>query len=198
MRRVCSSLLAVCSSPILPRSLAPCSTEWEGHQGCIIVVTLVFITIHTQPPRSYTGVESGYHPPSPSSAPALFTHNFLSMTKSLPGWGDSPSSPSLQKKYGGHFVWCWLKELRAQLCLYDCPYIRKKPLRVLLKGSSSWEPDLHFFRGRYSSSRWIYIKATEGMQQKTWKIKILFLIWMYEYLLHRFAQQQPWVEKSPC
>lgn len=31
----------------------------------------------------------------------------------------------------------------------------------------------------------------ERIQQKNLKIKILFLIWVYEYLLHRFVQQQP-------
>lgn len=47
---------------------------------------------------------------------------------------------------------------------------QKKTLPMLLKGSSSWEPDLHFFRGHYSSWSWIYIKAMERMQQKTsWK-----------------------------
>lgn len=94
--------------------------------------------------------------------------HFLSLTKSLPGWGDSPRSPPLQKKYGGHFVWCWLNEWWVQLCLYDCPYTKKNPPyaaeRQLLLGA--WPS---FFRGHYSSCSWIYIKATDRIQQNSWK-----------------------------
>lgn len=171
MRRVCSSLLAVYSCLILLRSLAHTfagSTDWQGHQGCITVVKLVLITIHPQPLRSYTGEHWVWILSSiSSSAPALFT-NTLSLTKSLPGWGDSPRSPPLQKKYGGHFVWCWLNEWWVQLRLYDCPYTKKTPPyaaeRQFLLGA--WPS---FFRGHYSSCSWIYIKATDRIQQNSWK-----------------------------
>lgn len=169
MRRVCSSLLAVYSCPVLLRSLActfPCSTEWEGHQGYITVVKLFLMTVHTQLLRGYTGKHWIW---ILSSIPSLSTctvyTQFLRMTKSLLGWEDSPS---LQKKYGGHFVWCWLNEWWVQLRLYDCPYTRKKPSlcyeRQLLQGA--WPS---FFRGHYSSCSWIYIKATDRIQQNNWK-----------------------------
>lgn len=94
----------------------------------VILITVVLITIHTQSLRNYTGeLWIWILSSSPSLSTCTVYTQILSVTKSLHSWEDSPSSPSLQKKYGGHFVWCWLNEWWVQPHLYDCPYTRKKP-----------------------------------------------------------------------
>lgn len=111
--------------------------------GCIGIIKVVFITIHTHHLGSYTGEHRIW---MLSSTPSLstctvYTH-FLSTAKSLPDWGNSPRSPSLQRKDQAHFVRCWLNECQIQLPLCRCPYAKGKTM--LLKGRSSWESDLHF------------------------------------------------------
>lgn len=133
MQQTCVFISISCySCPILLRSLAhtfPCTTEWEGQSGVVCYCGQTsLITIHTQSLRSYTGEHWIW---ILSSIPSLSTctvyTQILCMMKSLPSWGDSPSSPSLPKKYRGHFVWCWLNEWWVQPCLYDCLYTREKP-----------------------------------------------------------------------
>lgn len=203
MQQTCVFISISCySCPILLRSLAhtfPCTTEGEGQSGVVCYCGQTsLITIHTHPwGVILENIESGYCPPSPPSAPALFTHKFCVWWNPSPAGGIHPAHHHCQRNTG--VTLCdvgWMNDgsNRAYMTVFtpekNPPYAAE---RQLLLGA--WPS---FFRGHNSSCSWIYIKATKRIQQKNLKIKILVLIWVYEYLLHRFVQQQPWVEKSPC
>ena len=189
----------------------PCTTECEDHQECIAVIKVVLITIHTHHLRSCTrDTESGCSPPPLPSAPALFTLTFCLLQNSFWTGGINP----------GHHHY----KQRIRFALYDVSWMNAGSNRTYIsvhtpKKNDATERQILLeawpssFRGHIivvaerESNTTCLVWGCEKLalwksygQNKTQqlKIKILFLTYVYEHLLHRLLQHQPWVEITPC
>lgn len=78
-----------------------------------------------------------------SSAPALFTNTFYLWQNPFQAGGIHPGHHHYKRNM--EVILCdvgWMND--GSNCAYMTVLTPKKPLPMLLKGSSSWEPDLHF------------------------------------------------------